>query len=559
MQIQAAALSSSTQQKNPDYAKVFLSSLADKTDITAVLKSLGRVVAENGVQAEICPTGSFGYYDLEPLLLVEKPGQPVIWYPAVTPASAAEIIREYLIKSNPIPQKALCSMGRVKIDGLPDSSELRLFSLQNRVALRNCGYIDPENIYDYILRAGGYSGLDRVTGMPPKEVLRELRESGLRDTSCEYDLTAERWTACLKAAGSKKYVICNAVDADPQVVTSRLLLESDPHSIIEGMLIAAYTIGASQCIIAVDNRYRYAINRLVKALKQAKNAGLSGERILDTGFNTEIQVKELETCLVLTEDTALLSALDGQPAMPYINPPFPSSAGLRNQLALIENIETFSRVSAVFQASSKRFFAGPINKGWTSKIVTLTGTVIHQYTIEVPLGTSIGDIVNDVGGGALDGKTIKAIQFGGPAGAFIKCESPDTFIDFESMQQAGAASGAGTLEIISGNPCALEMALKAISIVHEGSCGKCVFCREGTYQMAFILGEILKNRAGLEDLVVLRELGEYMKLGSLCRIGRMAPNPVLSNLKLFEDDFVTHTQEKRCPEGATGDKGNRQA
>jgi NADH-quinone oxidoreductase subunit F len=547
-QIQAAALSANTQWKNPDIVNIFFSSSAEMAVSSLVLKSLQRALHDHGLPARLLATGPFGYHDLEPLLLIEKPGQPLIWYPAVTPETAAAILRDYLVKANPRPDLALCSVGSPQIQGIPDSSEMGLFSLQDRVALRNCGCIDPEDINDYISRAGGYSGLARVLRLAPAEVIHQMKKSGLRDAINGGDLAAEKWQACHEAERSPKYVICNALDFNPHAMTGRLLLEGDPHSVIEGVLIAAYAIGASQCIIAVDNRYGPAIRRLEKALKQVREYSLSGRHILGADFSVEIQVQELASSLVMAEDTALLSALDGRPAMPYVLPPFPSSGGLRNQPSLIHNIETFARVTSIFQDSSDRSSAGETDIRLNTHIVTLTGAVVHPYTVEVPSGASLRDLVENVGG-APPGRTPKAVQLGGPAGTFYNLESEDITVDLAALQQPGAVSDPATLEVFPVGLCPVEIARAALSFLHDQSCGKCVFCREGAYQMAAILEEISHNRGKPEDLDLLRELGEQMKLGSLCSLGKAAPDPVLSSLNLFKDDYLNHINEKRCSEG----------
>jgi len=527
--------------------KIYVASPADNPTATNVFKSFQTEIDKRGIKARVITTGSFGYYDLEPVVLIEKPGQATVLYNNVTPEIASELVNDYLVNDNPRPDRAFCSIGSDKINGIPNTSDLPLFNLQNRIALRNCGYIDPENINHYILCGQGYSGLSMALQMSPGDVIEKLKKSGLRGRGGAGYFTADKWKSCHEAEGGEKYVICNAVDAVPRALIARLLLESDPHSVLEGMLIGAYAVGASHCFVYVNSEYDIALKRLGKAFEQMRGYGLLGNNILDSAFSSEITIKEAPASLVSGEETALLRSMEGKQVMPYVRPPYPANNGFLGKPTLINNLETMSNVSAIFQNSSEWFsgFSTEQNKG--TKVITLSGKVVHKYTVEVPFGTTLRSIVTDIGGGVSNGKNIKAVQFGGPTGAYFAADFLDIHIDYETMEEAGSIIGSGTIEVFNSDSCAVEMTRDVISYVHTQSCGKCVFCREGTYQMSDILNDISEYMGKPQDLDLLIELGEAMKVGCICGLGQTAPNPVLSSIKLFRNDYDVHIKEKRCP------------
>ncbi len=436
-----------------------------------------------------------------------------------------------------------------KINGVPNISELPLFKLESRIALRNCGIIDPENINDYILRGKGFSGLSRAIESGQKKVIEELRKSGLRGRGGAGYLTAEKWQSCLDAEGSEKYVICNAVDADPKARNARLLMEGDPYAVLEGLLIGAYAVGAKQGYVCINTEYKTAINRINKALKQMRDYGLLGNNILDSEFGCDIGVKEVASSLVSGEETALIRALEGKQMIPYLRTVYPAEKGLNDKPTLINNAETMSNVSAIFQNGPEVVSSTGTEKSKGTKVITLGGEIAHPYTVEVPFGTTLRTLVEDIGGVVGGGKNIKAVQFGGPTGSYFAGDSLDTPISYEAMEETDAIIGSGTIEVFSSDCCAVEIARDAAAYLQAESCGKCVFCREGTYQMVDILNDISDNKGKEEDLDLLNELAEGMKTGSICGLGRTAPAPVLSSMKLFHSDYDVHIKEKRC--GAT--------
>ena len=389
------------------------------------------------------------------------------------------------------------------------AAEVPLFPFERRIALRNRGRIDPTDINDYILRGQGYGGLARCLKMSPASVFAGMAGD-------------ERWRACAEAAGDEKYVVGNAVDADPLAQTARLLLESDPHAILEGLLIATYAVGASRCVIAVPDEYQAAVERLNTALAQMRDYSLLGNRILDSDFGVEVEIAQVKRALILDEETALLCVLEGRPPIPS---PRTGAARYRDSPVLVESAETLARLPATINGDDKPA---------ATKVITIAGQAAHRYTVEVPLDTTLRTLATVIGGD----ESVKAVQFGGPAGAFYDVSSLDTPI--------GGLTGSGTLKVIDAGSCAVEMARDAVAYLQEQSCGKCVFCREGTYQMSVILKDIAEGRGKPSDIDLLIELGEAMKTGSVCDLGSRAPDPVLSGIRLFRSEFDSHIADKRC-------------
>ncbi len=535
-----------------DCTKIFIASLADNTTASGIFAAIQAEIERRSLAAKAIATGSCGYYDLEPIIRIEKPGCPSILYKNISPEAASALVNDYLITGNPRPDLALCSIGDERIDGIPEMSGIPLFKLQSRLALRNCGNIDPENINHYIVLGQGYSGLARAWQMKPAQVVAELKKSVLRGRGGAGYSTADKWEICRYAEGSEKYVICNAVDADPESRTARLILESDPHSVLEGILIGAYAVGASRCSVCVSAENKHGIKRLAQALEQMREYSLLGGNILDSIFSCEIEIKEVESSFVLGEETALIRLLEEKQAIPYIRTAYPAASGLHGKPTLINNIETFANVPAVFQSSPEKWHGGTgTEESRGSKVMTLAGNIVHRYTIEVPFGTTLCNIITEIGGGVADGNRLKAVQFGGPTGAFFAADSLDTPIDYETMEKAAAIIGSGTVEVFSSDSCAVEMVREVIHYLQTQSCGKCVFCREGIYQMYDILKDISGNTGRPDDLDLLVELSEAMKTGSICGLGSTAPNPVLSSISLFGDDYDAHIKDKRCPANGT--------
>jgi NADH-quinone oxidoreductase subunit F len=548
-QIYDKALSSSCYLIDPNSPKVYVSASAGNQMSAEVADVFRTEIEKRGLHYKVVEAGSQGYYALEPLVTIEKSSSSSLLYHNITAKTAGELVRNYLMGDNPRPDLAVCNLGTEKITGIPNCLELPLFNLQKRIVLTRCGRIDPKNIDHYILR-GGYSGLARVLQMSPEYTIGELRKAGLRGRGGSGYPPAEKWEIVRKDEGVEKYLICNAVDSDPRELTARLLLESDPHSVLEGMLIAAYAVGASSCFIAVSSENKSGIQKLGKALEQMRKYNLLGENILNSGFNLEIEVKTILPSFVSGEETALIRYLEGRPLMPYIRPPYPAVSGFRGKPTLVNNLETLANVTAIFQNSAEWYTGTGTSQSHGTKIITLAGKLNQQYTVEVSLGITIRDIVNSIGGGVPDNKEIKAVQIGGPTGAFLPLELLDTPFAFESLNNAGTIMGSGVIRVFDSDDCGVEMAGEAISFVRDQSCGKCVFCREGSYQIARMMEGIADNDEESPDLDLYREIAEEMKTGCVCDLGRTAPLPFLSSLNLFREDFDVHIKDKRCPRGS---------
>ncbi|MBN1177259.1 MAG: NADH-quinone oxidoreductase subunit L [Dehalococcoidales bacterium] len=523
-QIRAEAEPACDYLKKDNGAIVRIGASADHPALADVVNRFQQDIDKAGIKVKVIAAGSYGLDDLEPIVSIEKPGSPALLYRCVTPEVAAELVNRYLAGGS--------GESELAHGGIDDVPALKL---QNRIALRNCGYIDPENINEYVIRGNGYGGLARALAMESGEVIGELEKVGLRGRGGAGYPAAEKWKTCRETESDEKYVICDAMDADPEACTARLLIEGDPHSVLEGMLIGAYAVGACRGFICVNSGYKAAIKRLEKALEQMRGYGLLGESVLDSPFKFDIEIKAIEPSLVAGEETALIRTLEGRQAIPYLRTVYPAASGLAGKPTLVNNAETLSHVSTIIQNG--------VDAVPDTKVITLSGDVAHKYTVEVPFGTTLRSVVSDIGG-ATD---IKAVQFGGPTGYYFNADSLDIPIDYESMEKVGGIVGSGTVKVYDNNHCAVEIAKDAMAFLQAQSCGKCVFCREGTYQMLDILNDIAENKGKPEDIDMLLELAGGMKTGSICGLGRTAPNPVVSSIELFRSDYDAHIKGKKCP------------
>jgi NADH-quinone oxidoreductase subunit F len=410
---------------------------------------------------------------------------------------------------------------------------------QNKIALRNWGCINPENIEGYIQNANGYRGLLKALRINRADVIEELRKAGLRGRGGAGFSTAEKWQICHDASGDEKYVICNAVDADPKSQIARLLADNDPHSILEGMLIGAYTVGAQRGFICLNKEYSITIDRLKKALEQVKKHP-------SVNPNCDIEIKEIPSSLVAGEETALICALEGKQAMPYRRPAYPAVKGYKDKPTLVDSVETFCHVTAILQNDAGWYAAFGTEGNRGAKIINLCGDSVINTTVEVALGTTLRTIINRIGG-LNNTEAVKAVQVGGPTGILFPAAALDTPLDFDAMSRAGGIIGSGTIQVFNDTHCVVETVNTMMSYLQSQSCGKCVLCREGTLQMADILTDISEGKGSPKDLELLIEIGEAMPTGSICGLGKTASNPVLSSIKHFRADYDIHINEKRCP------------
>ncbi len=511
-----------------------------------VLEAIKSELARHNIDVIITQVGCIGLCYAEPLIDIVKPNRPGICYGNVTPEIISQLIQDYIIDDNPRPDLAMGIIGDGSIDGIPKFFELPMLKPQVRVALRNCGIIDPENINHYIAN-GGYSGVVKALAMSPEEVIEEIKKSGLRGRGGAGFPTGLKWEFCRKSPGTVKYLICNADEGDPGAFMDRSLLEGDPHAVLEGMLIGAYAMGATDGYIYIRAEYPLAIERLKVALQQMADCGLLGDNILDSNFTFHIKIKEGAGAFVCGEETALMASIEGKRGMPRSRPPFPAQAGLWGKPTNINNVETWGNVSAILQQGADWYASYGSEKSKGTKTFALAGKINRTGLIEVPMGISLEEIIYEIGGGIPGDKRFKAVQTGGPSGGCLPASLLNLPVGYESLAQAGSIMGSGGMVVMDEDTCVVDIARYFLSFVQSESCGKCVMCRLGTKQMLDILEDICNGKGRLEDIDLLLDLSEQVKAGSLCGLGQTAPNPVLTTIRYFRDEYEEHIKRYHCP------------
>lgn len=511
-----------------------------------ILEAVNRELAHHNIEATVTQVGCIGLCYAEPLLDIIKPGQPRICYGSVTAKLVPQIIEDYLVKGNPRADLALGTIGEGTIEGIPKLFDLPILKSQVRVILRNCGYIDPEKINDYVAN-DGYNGLVKAFELGPEKVIEEIKKAGLKGRGGAGFSTGQKWDFCRKAPGTEKYIICNADEGDPGAFMNRSLLEGDPHSVLEGMVIGAYAIGAKHGYIYCRAEYPLAIERLNIALNQMREYGILGKNILGSGFDLELEVKEGAGAFVCGEETALMESIEGKRGMPRPRPPYPAVAGLWGKPTNINNVETWANAAVIMQRGADWYtgIGNPTNHG--TKTFSLVGKIQRTGLIEVPLGMPLRQIIYEIGGGMLNGKHYKAVQTGGPSGGCLPTSLLDSPVDYESLVKAGSMMGSGGMVVTDEDTCMVDFNRFFLTFTQSESCGKCVSCRVGTHQMLMILERITKGEGTPVDIERLEQLCETVRSTALCGLGQTAPNPVLSTLKYFRDEYEAHIHEKRCP------------
>ena len=476
-------------------------------------------------------------------LVIVHPGRTK--YVGVQPEDVSEIVEQHLVKGEIVSR--LLHQKPVEEKEVPSYKELDFYRKQRRVALRNCGSIDPEKVEEYIAR-DGYASLDKaVNTMTPEQVIDEVKRSGLRGRGGGGFPTGLKWEFCHRSPGDLKYLICNADEGDPGAFMDRSVLEGDPHNLIEGMAIAAYAIGCREGYIYCRAEYPLAIKRLKIAITQAEELGLLGDNILGTDFSFHLHIKEGAGAFVCGEETALMASIEGKRGMPNVRPPFPAQKGLWGKPSNINNVETYANVAMIIGKGADWFASMGTEKSKGTKVFALTGKVNNTGLVEVPMGISIQEIIFEIGGGIVGGKEYKGVQIGGPSGGCIPARLADTSVDYESLIQAGAMMGSGGLVVMDETTCMVDLARFFLNFTQSESCGKCTPCREGTKRMLEILTRICNGEGVPEDIDTLERLGRVIKSTALCGLGNTAPNPVLSTLKYFRDEYEAHIYDKRCP------------
>jgi len=492
-------------------------------------------------QVRIVETGCNGFCALGPIMVAYPEG---VIYMSMKAEDMPELVEEHLVKGRVL--ERLLYKEPMTQELIPAMDDIPFFALQKLIVLKNRGRIDPENIDEAIAR-DGYSGLAKaLTEMTPEQIVQEVLDSGLRGRGGAGFPTGLKWKFCASQPGDVKYILCNADEGDPGAFMDRSVLEADPHALLEGMVIAAKAIGAHQGYIYCRAEYPLALHRLQIAIDQAKEYGLLGENILGTGFSVDIEIYQGAGAFVCGEETALMTSIEGKRGMPRPRPPFPAIAGLWQKPSVLNNVETFASVGQIILNGASWYNAIGTEKSKGTKVFALTGDVNNVGLVEVPMGTTLGQIVYDIGGGIPGGKKFKAAQLGGPSGGCIPVEHLNTPVDFERVTELGAIMGSGGMIVLNEDKCAVDMARFFMDFVQDESCGKCTPCREGTKRMLEMLTNITKGKGKEGDIELLQEMAGIIKNASLCGLGQTAPNPVLSTIRYFRDEYEAHIRDKRC-------------
>jgi len=509
-----------------------------------IIENFRRILEEKGIEnVRVIQTGCFGLCAKGPIVIIRPEDT---FYAMVSPEDCEEIVNTHIINGQKV-ERLLCK----DVDGtLVDRlDELTFYKKQKRIALQNCGVIDPENIDEYIA-FDGYKALEKVlTSMSQDDVINEILESGLRGRGGAGFPTGKKWMFTKMAKGDQKYVVCNADEGDPGAFMDRSILEGDPHCVIEAMMIAGYAIGADMGYIYVRAEYPIAVQRFQKAIDQAREYGILGKNIFGTDFNFDLEIRLGAGAFVCGEETALLESIEGRRGQPRLKPPFPANAGLWQKPTLINNVETYANITKIILNGAKWYSSIGTETSKGTKVFALGGNVVNIGLVEVPMGTTLREIVFDIGGGIPDGKEFKAAQTGGPSGGCIPVEHLDTPIDYESLAAIGSMMGSGGLIVMDNTKCMVNLAKFYLGFTVDESCGKCTPCRIGTQRMLEILNRITEGKGEEDDIEKLEKLANTIKKASVCGLGQTAPNPVLSTIKYFKDEYVAHIQDGKCPAG----------
>ena len=511
-----------------------------------IIAEFEKEIAEKGLADEIkvIRTGCFGLCALGPIVVVYPEGA---FYSQIKVEDVSEIVDEHLIKGRIV--KHLLYDDTVAGDTVKSLNETRFYKKQKRVALRNCGVIDPENINEYIAM-DGYQALAKcLTEYTPDEVIQIVKDSGLRGRGGGGFPTGLKWSFTRKNQADQKYVVCNADEGDPGAFMDRSVLEGDPHCIVEAMAICGYATGATEGYIYVRAEYPIAVKRLQIAIDSARELGLLGKNIFDSGFDFDLHIRLGAGAFVCGEETALMTSIEGNRGEPRPRPPFPAEKGLFGKPTTENNVETFANIPQIILHGAESFASMGTERSKGTKVFALGGNIKHTGLVEIPMGTTLREIVEDIGGGIPNGRKFKAAQTGGPSGGCIAASLMDTEIDYDNLTAIGCMMGSGGLIVMDDSNCMVDIAKFFLDFTVDESCGKCSPCRIGTRRMQEILEKIIAGKATLDDLDKLEELAHYIKENSLCGLGQTAPNPVLATLKFFREEYIAHIVDKKCPAG----------
>lgn len=532
------------------------------TGARRIYETVKQEVEKQHLDWMIAETGCLGFCQKEPLLYFFQPGKPKLFYGELTEDKAAELItalangeikkdwvlwkmegEEYIIRGT----RHLLGKGEDGFKDVPTYSDIPFFAKQLKIALRNCGFIDPNIIEEYIERGGYFSLYKVLTDMKPEEVIDEVKQSGLRGRGGAGFPTGRKWEFCQMAKGTPKYIICNADEGDPGAYMDRSILEGDPHSVLEGMAIGAYAMGAEEGYIYVRMEYPLAIERLEKAIQQAEDCGLLGENIFNSGFNFNIKIVRGAGAFVCGEETAMIASIEGRPVEPRLRPPYPAQSGLWGKPTNINNVETWANVPVIIARGGEWYASIGSEKSKGTKVFSLVGKINNTGLVEVPMGIPLREIIYDIGGGILVRKKFKAVQTGGPSGGCVPESLIDLPVDYERLTEAGSIMGSGGMIVIDEDTCVVDLAKFFIDFTRHESCGKCNSCREGLDALFEVLSRIADGKGEVGDIDFMEDLSNAIIDFSMCALGGTAPNPVLTTIRYFRDEYEAHIKDRRCP------------
>jgi NADH:ubiquinone oxidoreductase subunit F (NADH-binding)/NAD-dependent dihydropyrimidine dehydrogenase PreA subunit/(2Fe-2S) ferredoxin len=527
-----------------------------------VYAAIGEEIASLQLPYVLAPTGCIGWCSQEPLVDVRLPHKPRITYGRMDARQARELVRgladgdlktQWAIglltgHDNPVTRTRLrYSRPSARVDGVPRYEDLDLFRQQIRLVTRNCGVIDPVNLDEYIARAGYLALHWALTGMRPEQIISEVARSGLRGRGGAGFPTGKKWEVMRRQPAKPKYIICNADEGDPGAYMDRAVLEGDPHSVLEGMTIGAYAMGASDGVIYVREEYPLAVKRMLEAIAQAEAAGLVGDNIFHSGFSFHVRVAKGAGAFVCGEETALIASVEGRVGEPRQRPPYPAQKGLGGKPTCINNVETWANIPVILMRGGDWYARLGTAESKGTKVFCLVGAIKNPTLVEVPMGITLRQIVYEMGGGIPQGRKFKAIQTGGPSGGCIPESLLDLEVDYEGLIQAGAIMGSGGMIVMDSSTCMVDIARYFLTFLADESCGKCFSCRKGLERLRQIVTRIAEGLGSEGDLELIEDLGWMVRETSLCGLGQTAPNPVLSTLRYFRDEYLAHVREKRCP------------
>jgi len=509
-------------------------------------KAFEEVLVERGLNAHIHRVGCIGHCYAEPVVVIDNPasGFPPIFYPEVHPGKAKMLAKFFIEQGDPRLEHILGATE--PNDMIPMVTDYSRFNMETRVVMEKCGRIDPEDIYDYIAE-GGYVALAKILQEPRNRIIEAVVASGLRGRGGAGFPTGRKWELAAEAGGDSKLVICNADEGDPGAYMDRTILEINPHQVLEGMIICGYAVGAEKAIVYVRAEYPLAVKLVTEAIEQARNLGVLGRQILGSSFDFEIDVFQGSGAFVCGEETALIQSIEGNRGMPLHRPPFPVHMGLNGQPTIINNVKTLATVPPIIEKGVDWFRGIGTEESPGTAIFSVVGNVVQPGLVEIPMGVTLRTLIFDICGGIPDQKKFKAVQIGGPSGGCLPEAFLDTPIDFDSLIQAGAMMGSGGMVVMDEDACMVDVSRYFLEFIQKESCGKCTFCRIGTRHLLTIMERLTKGEGRPEDIELLKTLSRDIKNGSLCGLGKTAPNPVLTSLNYFMDEYEAHITEKKCP------------